>query len=304
MSITAGQTAVASDFVSTSAGAADSGKVPKLSALGQLDGTAISVFPNQDIPIATGTSVPNMGDTCFTSNTTGTVLFFCTAYSGTTLNIYRLAKDPQSGNYYITHSTTLTITANGVSGMGVVGTSLYVNAIIAGTQSVRRYVAADLTGVTSMTYTAPVYSPSNNKIMWSDNTNLYVGSGASTFDKFTISGTTLTNAATITFTSSGTSGQVQGAISDGTSVWITDGSFGSAASTIRKYVVAGGAVVTSLAPIINVAPMLNATGGTTNVESLLFIANPSTLGIGWGFNWCSATAVVGNGIHLMAITSP
>lgn len=51
MSITTGQTALASDFVASSAGASDAGKVPKLDANGQLDNTFLGL---------TGMIVPSM----------------------------------------------------------------------------------------------------------------------------------------------------------------------------------------------------------------------------------------------------
>lgn len=46
MAITTGQQAVASDFVDTSAGAGDSGKVPKLGGAGKLDETFFGPFSN------------------------------------------------------------------------------------------------------------------------------------------------------------------------------------------------------------------------------------------------------------------
>src|SRR4051812_2090806 len=43
MAITAGSNALASDFISTSSGAGDTGKVPKLNASGKLDSSFLSI---------------------------------------------------------------------------------------------------------------------------------------------------------------------------------------------------------------------------------------------------------------------
>jgi hypothetical protein len=60
MAITSGQTALASDFVSTSAGAGDSGKVPKLNASGVLDPTFFDFEfgdgSDGDVTISAGTT--------------------------------------------------------------------------------------------------------------------------------------------------------------------------------------------------------------------------------------------------------
>jgi hypothetical protein len=65
MSITAGQLASASDFISTSAGAGDSGKVPKLNASGVLDTSFVS--PN----IKVGATTKDISNTTTTTITHG-----------------------------------------------------------------------------------------------------------------------------------------------------------------------------------------------------------------------------------------
>ncbi len=96
MTIVAGNTALASDFVSTSAGAGDSGKVPKLGATGKIDESFIpvpyvktSVFSsglitrsasgaNATVNVAHGLGVipkkVKFSGTCINANDTGTML--------------------------------------------------------------------------------------------------------------------------------------------------------------------------------------------------------------------------------------
>lgn len=242
MSIIAGNTILASDFISTSAGAGDSGRVPKLNASGKLDSSFISpIFNSQQIRALTN-SDPCSGMFA-TSNITGTVFFVgikCDAGSSN-FNIYRIVQD-SAGLFTITHSTTLS-TGNNTISAAVVGSYLYVTCFIGGSAACRRFLAADLTGVTTITglgasdYTQ-CYSP--------DDTFLYCLTSANTYNKYSISGTTISTSTSITFTGLGSPAM---SISNGTYVWFSDNTSGT--MTMKKYAVAGGSVITTVSYIIN-----------------------------------------------------
>lgn len=247
-------------------------------------------FVTQDIGLATGTGTTGSMFMC--SDITGNTLFIATDGGGTTCTIYRLVKDLQTGNYYITHSTTLTVSSGSTRSMAVCGSFLYISAVIGGTSSLRRYAVADLSGVTSMT---GVTAGDSRAGMWSDGTFLYIPvSGGGSFEKYSISGSTVTDTGAVAFTSSGT--QVT-SVSDGTNVWVTDGT-GAGTVNIRKYAVAGGAVISTTTHIIH-ADAFNGVGALN-----FFLGGPKILGIGWGFNQSSASAVVGLLAHVYGVSLP
>lgn len=247
-----------------------------------------SGFIVQDVGLTTTGLSP--GTLFSASSVTGDVLFITVQPSGgSSVDIYRLAKDG-SGSYYITNTTTLSTSSNGLRGVAVTTSYVYVQAVIGGTGSMRRYDIADLANVTSMTYTA-----TTNTQMWSDGTDIYIQAASGTFDKYTISGTTMTNASNVAYTSSGFTST---ATSNGTDVWMTDGTPGSSAITIRKYAVAGGAVASSASRIIRSDAWYTTTGFN------FFMGSSAYLGLNWGFNMATPTAISGAFMHLMALTLP
>lgn len=286
--------------VSTSAGSGDSGKIARLNASGQFDSSFLNIpspFITQDIIFASG-SVSSLSNNqqAICSNITGTVLYLANDFAGTTATINRYELDSSTGNYKLTHTTTLTVTSSGFKGMAVVGSYLYAVATIGGADSLRRYLASDLSGVTSMTFSGT----SRTGPCFSDDTDLYIYSGANSFDRFTISGTTATNAATVTYTSAGST--PLSATCNGTNVWITDQNIsGSTTCNIRKYAKTGGAVVSTTTFLW----LQNAYNGYPNsCGPGLFIGGASKLGLGTFFLTSSATANVNTSFHATAITLP
>ncbi len=282
---------------STSAGAGDAGKLPRLNASGLLDSTLITTpFITQDVDIYAGTDTPVGFNAC--SSADGSVLYVGYILSGTTttLNIKRFTKDSGTGDYTETHATTLTITGGSSIGMVVIGSFLYVCTAIAATGAVRRYAVADLSGVTTMTVSG-TNDFATGGTTFTNGTDLYQYSSAGTFRIYTISGTTITAGSTVAYTSSGT--QPYGVYGNATNAWICD-ALGSTFN-IRKYAIAGGAVVSTTTRTIYPTARLN--GGAGQFHSFF---NPSTafLGIAYIFNWTSASAVVGMSLHLKAITLP
>ena len=288
MSIVTGQTILASDFVSTSAGSGDSGKVPKLNSNGKLDESFLQFFSPHSIPIEVNATSARF--VYVTSNQTGTTLYIVYDLSSTTATILRFARDTKSGLYYQTHSTTLTIDSSYLTGIAVCGNYVYVTARIATVQSLRRYDAADLANVTTMT------GLTDASTMWSDGTYLWVYSNPSQWKKYSISGTTVTDLGSTTFTSSGTN-PIYGCISNGTYVWISD-TDGTGTFTIRKYNITGGAALSTTSTTLKV----NADYNGANPQ--LFIWSTTLLGIAWQYNAISPTAVTATKEYLTLITLP
>lgn len=263
-------------------------------------GTFISpqnTFAPQEVVLSAGTETP----TAFvaTSNSTGTVLFvgYVDSSSTTTAKIVRFLRD-SSGTFNETHRTTLTITANGLLGMAVLGSYLYVKANIAAVGSLRRYDLADLANVTTMTISG-TNDLSNSNGFWADGTSLWTYSSASTGRVYAVSGTTATAGGTTSFTSSSV---WYGAISNSTNVWISDTINYIGSANIRKYAIAGGAVVNTTSPIIytNAYPSGNPANGLTS----LFLSGTNILGIAWTYSLCSDTAKTAIMMHLTGITLP
>ena len=273
-------------------------KIAKIKSTGFLDSSIINVtvpFVTQDVPMINNADAP---ESCFiTSDTTGSVIFraYTTSSVGSSCTIQRLLKDTTTGNYYITNSTTLTIDTNSLRGLAVCGNYLYVFATISASNGCRRYDKADLANVTTITFSGT----SRASVAFSDNTDLYVYNGSSGgFDRFTISGTTITNASSVTYTSGGFA--VTSCICNGTNVWMSDSSGVNGAYTIRKYVLAGGAALSTSTPNFFMGAYLNGASINPNI----FMGSSTVLGISWTFNWCSATANVGQGTHIVGIALP
>lgn len=244
-------------------------------------------FPIQDIPIILGTSTPRK--LFVTSNPTGTVLFFAYDLSSTTADIMRYSKDSTTGLYTLTHSTTLTVDSSSLRGIAVVGSFVYVTAVIGTVQSLRRYAIADLSGVTTIT------GLTDAQPMFGDGTNLWVLNNPNEWKQYIISGTTVTPQTPVIFTSSGTT--VTSQISDGNYAYISDND-GTGTYNIRKYALTGGAVIstTSFLPRINY--------WNAGADPALFITSPTLLGFCFKFKVTSDTAVISTMEHILALPLP
>lgn len=292
MSIIAGNTILASDFISTSAGAGDSGRVPKLNASGKIDPSFLNLpFIAQDIGIDNQNRTYRELQTA--SSNDGSVLFIAIYSTGdSNLRLMRYAKDAL-GHYYQTHAITpINVNLNSNTlGLSIVGSFVYMNYRSATpTNFLTRYAIADLTGSTAMSFSGTAgYGPS-----FSDGTFLYIQNPSSTpdFYKFSISGTTATNSATITYTSA----TPQWTMCNGTNVFMVTTSPGTTI-TVVKYALAGGAAVTTTT-IGNNFYLYNQTGAA------LFFGNTYTMGMASIFNASNPTQITGSAVHLQAITLP
>jgi hypothetical protein len=249
-------------------------------------------FSVQDYPLISGNQ---SGITTYmTSNSAGT-LFVASCWSGSNTTVYRLSKDATTGDYSVTHKDG---TLSGVcpTGMAVKGTTLFVNT----NSGLEGFSTTDLSSPTAWSFSGTA----RHNTMFSDGTNLFIYNGTTDqFDKFTLSGTTATNAGAVTYTTSGVSnGSLNGnngAISDGNNVWITDG-LGTGTVNIRKYALTGGAASSTTTREIQSNVYLQSSPPS------LFLGASNMLGIGWGYSVTklSTTAVNGASIHLFAIALP
>lgn len=256
------------------------------------DGTTLTIkgrsstFVTQDIPFIVDASTRTQ--IFSTSNSDGSVLFVGVVLSST-MTIYRYVSG-NDGNYYITHTATAVNWSGGDGGMAIVGSYLYLTYVTSGTvNTMLRFLAADLTGSTTMTVSGIFRFGAS----WSDGTDLYIVNAVN-FDKFTISGTTATNASTVAFTSLNAA---QGAISNGVNVWVYDG------SNVHKYVIAGGAIISTTA----FAPLYNAYDG--GIAPKIFLGNASSLGFAWLYTTFGrasggANPTVASWLHLVSVALP
>ena len=265
-----------------------------------ISGASLTNLPvpvvEQDIAFQTSNVVNTASFTHIASDNGGNTLYIATqgADSDKVL-IMRLAKDTLSQQYYITHTATLTgVTVLANVSLTVAGNYVYVSFIISlGATQVERYDKANLANPALMTISGT--SPGVSINIFNDGSNLYLSNNTTDqFQKYSISGTTMTYVSTITYTSSGPGP----AYSDGINVWITDSTSSGGVINIRKYALAGGAVISTTSPLIFQDAYPN------NGSIQLYLAKTGILGIGWGHTIESNSAVKGSAIKLTAITLP
>lgn len=249
----------------------------------------------QEIPYISSSTTGNVTTLNFTSSTDGSVAFMT---YGSTLQytILRLVKNTLTGQYSITHSTQLNAVSS-ISSISIACTStnLYFFYTDNAAQAVRRYDLADLANVTTITVSGTTFAGGGS---FSNGTDVYVYASANTFNKYTISGTTMTFSSAITYTSAGTFGANPNdstAICDGTSVYIANGV--NFPVVIKKYALAGGASIASLTRYIQQGAYPRASGPG------LFMSTNSLVGFAFAFGIDSASAVVGGVLKLSTLST-
>ncbi len=147
----------------------------------------------------------------FITNPTGDVAFLMILQDSGSGNviIWRLQKDPNTGMFYKTHEQDAGIggSQQGTSnyGLAIIGSFLYLASRTGASGnviSIRRYLAVDLTGQT--TITGAQNATGGGAGVFSDGTDLYINSGSNTFKQYSISGTVATFVANITGAPAGT----------------------------------------------------------------------------------------------------
>jgi hypothetical protein len=168
----------------------------------------------------------------------GSILIVASYVSAGVVTFFRYARDAVTNTYYYTGdsyglSTTGNTASTDTMGMAIIGTDLYVCYRTATPDTyVQRLSTSNLAGgVTAITIsgTKPDTGASNH-IMYSNGTGLVIYSTGTTWYRYTISGTTITNAETL----SGPNGYTA-AWSDGVKAYIWNG------TTLGRYALALGA---------------------------------------------------------------
>jgi hypothetical protein len=170
------------------------------------------------------------GNVVFTMD--GTEIYVSTndPSNGLDVEVTRYTADGATGMFYQTHgSDSITNAADGDISLTVVGDYVYAIYDNGSDVDVRRLDKADLTNNTVMTIPAVIDSVAGS---FSDGTDLYIGSSATPgdFRRYTISGTTLTLASTIT-----------GGLASCTGAWYEDGNvyMTAANGTTNTYTISG-----------------------------------------------------------------
>lgn len=190
-------------------------------------------FPQTLGLTTTGVTTVVRGVNTATSETDGSLLFTVNIVSNTQAIVERFAKD-SSGAYYKTHSATTTVPAasnfnsnTATMGLVVIGSYVYLcyRSIVSGV--VRRFDKADLTNDTAMTISGTDFNSADYCPAYTNGTDLIICNSMTTWYRYTISGTTITNAATVTTL---TGINIQGVLSDGTNAYFIE-----ATNAISKY---------------------------------------------------------------------
>lgn len=266
--------------------------------------TSVSATIFQSIPFYVGTSVTAPGIS-FQTNSDGSVAYMSSFESSVSVNVYRLARDANTLQYYITHAINVSPSSSFNTAnpqLIVTSTFLYLAYVDNGTETLKRYSLADLTGATGMTISGGTGTFGGSG--FSDGTNLYIwNNGGGVYKKYTISGTTATFSTNITLSSGGSSLN-NGTCCDGTNIWTTNNTNG--VISIYKYSLAGGTAISTTSIYIYADAFVNhVTGGQSAGGTLaLFISSSSKLGIAFAHTSCSATAVIGSIAEISAISLP
>lgn len=180
-------------------------------------------FYQQVIPVDNDGNIT--GSMIFGSNPTGSVIYVHDSVNGTD-KLRRFSRDSLTGAYLRTHEVTVTEPGGGWNFGGIVEVGSYIYLICDTTNANMegfRFLAADLTGQTTMTLPA-VASSNSPQAVWTDGTYIYVISDSSntTSRKWSISGATL-NAVSTATVSSGLTATANGGICsiwDGTNAYL------------------------------------------------------------------------------------
>lgn len=173
-----------------------------------------------------------------TSSIDGNTMYVFYDESSGTPRIKRFAKDTGTGQFYPTHMVSVgggIDQASGNGGVVELGDYVYVAGQNIGSGvDVRRFDKADLTNATSMTDSGGSLANNANNAMYTDGTHLYINDATTAFEKFTISGTTITYVEDITSLTT-----PDGAFYDGKHVY-----FSTNGADFEKYTIGGASLGT------------------------------------------------------------
>lgn len=284
---------VPSALISTSAGAADTGKSPILDAAGKIDKSFLNIAIPQFFAtsINGGFETPAMG-----SNSTGSVIYVQTKNAG---YLHRFEKDAITGVFLETHAvdTAAEWSATGSDTLALIQIGAYIYVFGNNNTNIMcyRYLAADLTGEQNMTI--PTITTGGAVGAWTDGTYAYVvGSGSQTTSrKWSVSGTTFTAESTATVDTG------IFAESDATNMW--DGTTAYYASRagvvlyIRKITAMDG---TTYSTTLKTLPLLS----DSLTGSFLIPIDSTKMYVGYAYAVYNASAKIATNIVLIPITKP
>lgn len=209
-------------------------------------------------------------------------------------NVYRYGRDAITGQYSITHSTTLTGPPAGDSGVIInIGDYIYYFTNDGVNVTSTRYLAADLTGATGMT--VPTVACTSTVGVWTDGVSAYVVSNSSdtTSRKWTLSGTTFSAASTATVTSSTYSEAQMCSMWDGINAWVIR----STGNVLYKLTnIDGSAKTTTTYPDEVVSDQ--------EIGSFVIPIDTTTMYIGFMYTVYNATAAIACHIKIKPISKP
>src|SRR3990167_7638460 len=247
-----------------------------------------SIIPEQVLPYVVSTTTAYASNVNFATNSDYSIGVI-TYYSSGNYYLHRVARE--QGQYVLTHTASYSGTSIAEISSMILSDYIYVEYDDNGTNKIDRYDLADLANVTSITISGTGWSAGGSS--FTDGTDLYVYTAADTFRRYTISGTTATHVAAITYTTAGAINNGS-ATCDGTSVWVTENASG--AITIRKYALAGGAATATVIRYFYPDAQPN------HSKIGLFLPYETSLGVAYGFTVESNVGVEGSSIRLLAIT--
>lgn len=249
----------------------------------------LPTYPYVQQAIPTGTFTYSGG----TSMSDGSA-FFLLRNSGNTLERYE--RDALTGFYFKTHSIDPTFTFDNQSGMIVIGIYLYIFGDDNTNLQSRRFLAADLTGETTMT--VPVVGNINTTVAaWTDGTSAYVVANDTntTSRKWSVSGTTFSAVSTATVAATITDSP-SFSFWDGTSAYIIANN-SSTAVNIKKLTAIDGSSTSTTSKLL-------ATIGGADTGAIGVPLNSGALYIGKISNNFNATVDVSSTIYLLPVTKP
>lgn len=251
-------------------------------------GSSTGTISEQDITYFVGSQTTGASNTRFATNQDGSVACILQYDGANTFNIFRLERDSSTGLYVITHTTSLAaVNATGWN-ISFTGSYIYICYVVSSTGTIRRYDVADLANVTTITVSGNFI---NSDTVFSNGTDIYIYNTGADFYRYTISGTTATQAATITYTGGAS---IQAATCNGTNVFMTANING--AITLLKYAVAGGASTGTLVRYIYRTAYPNP--GVLQ----LFIPSAGNLGFAIAHSLSTDVVITGAGVKLTAIS--
>lgn len=231
---------------------------------------------------------------CSGSDASGSTLFVSTGIT----NLARYARDSVTGTYRQTHHIDPAFTYGSNSDFGgiiVIGSYMYLFSNDGTNIACSRFLAADLTGETSMT--VPVVACTSQLVVWTDGTDAYIVSSASdtTSRRWTVSGTTFSAASTATISSGLFLGNSGTSMSDGTNYYVVSKNTND--FNIFKMTTADGTSRTSTQIVSR--PISDISVGVV-------LLNIGTTRMYWGYLYTTynATAVMASLITLYPVTKP